>query len=110
MKRYVPLVLLMFAVVAVVLSLWGEDSYGRLLGLRQSLAAQKETNAELGEKVGQLKSRVMGLRGDDRELEKTARNELGMARPNELIFFFEKKGEESLNSGASGQKEGKSAR
>jgi cell division protein FtsB len=39
--------------------------------------------------VTDLREKVYGLKNDDRVLEKTARNELGLARPGELIVFFE---------------------
>ena len=93
LKPYIFLVLLLCACAAALYSLAGDENYGRLSSLRKGLAAQKKTNAELSEKVANLKSKVTGLRTDDRELEKSARNELGMARPNELIFLFEKKEE-----------------
>lgn len=92
-KKYAPLALICFGILAAIFSMLGEESYGRLLSLKKSLQAQKETNAELSDTVSHLRSRVSGLRNDNRELEKAARNEQGMARPNELIFVFEKKGE-----------------
>ena len=41
-------------------------------------------------RIEDLKSQVYNLQNDPRALEKAARNELGMARPNERIFIFEK--------------------
>ena len=87
-KRYGPILLIVCLLAATVYSLFGDESYGKLVALRKSLVAQQAANAELGKKVSELKAKVGGIRSDDRELEKTARNELGMARPNEMIFIF----------------------
>jgi cell division protein FtsB len=42
-----------------------------------------------------LKREVTGLQSDPRSVEKAARSELGMARPDEMIVIFEKKKGES---------------
>ena len=89
-RRIAPVVFLVLGLGAVVYSLLGDESYPRLRQLRSTLQSQKRTNAELREKVLKLRHEVRGLESDDRLLEKAARNELGMARPGERIFVFEK--------------------
>ena len=56
--------------------------------IKQSLRLQKQHNAELAEHVGSLADEARRLQTDDRFLEKTARDELGLARPGEQIFLF----------------------
>jgi cell division protein FtsB len=91
MKQYWIIFGLVCALAAALYSLFADGSYLGLKGLQRSVSNQDEKNEELQHKVSELKTRIHGLRTSDRELEKAARNELGMARPNELIFLFEKK-------------------
>ncbi len=83
------IVLLLCGAAFVLVSLFGDDSYSKLQTLRRSLEAQKSLNAELHGRVRGLDSEVRSIQVSDRELEKHARNELGLARPNELIFIFD---------------------
>ena len=73
------------------MTIYGKDSYGHVVELRDSLAWQQEQNEALIRKVKKLKSKVVGLQKDDRTVEIAARNELGVARPDELVVIFEKK-------------------
>jgi cell division protein FtsB len=41
--------------------------------------------------VQALRREVQGLQSDSRTVEKAARSELGMARPDEVVVIFEKK-------------------
>lgn len=89
MKHTTSLVLFGCALLAAILVLLGDKSLSRLRSLQQSLRDQIEESREVEARVNQLKGQVYRLRHDDRALEKKARNELGLARPNETIFIFE---------------------
>ena len=89
MKQYIALSLLVGAFAVALFSLFGDDSYSRMQSLRRSIENQQSKNSELESKVSKLQSEFTSLRFDDKQLENTARNELGMARPNELIFKFD---------------------
>ena len=89
MKGLAPGIILICALVAALFSLFGDDSYGRMQGLQRSLMAQQQKNSELRETVGNLKQEVYGLQHSDRVLEKAARNELGLAKQNEMVFIFD---------------------
>ena len=91
MKRFAGLVLLAFTVITVLFLIFGDESYSNLRALERSVKLQTERNANLDTYVSDLKSTVRSLRYDDRAIEIAARNELGMARPDEIIFFFEEK-------------------
>lgn len=94
-KELAPFVLIVLGLVTAVLSLFGEDSYSKLTTLKKAVSMQQQENQSLGDKVNKLRYDVQSLREDDRALEKAARNQLGLARPNEEIFIFEKKVERS---------------
>lgn len=91
MRSYVVLILLFCALSAAIFSIFGPDSYNKLVALKNALEEQKQENRELDSKVGELRSQVLGIVSSDRKLEKAARNELGMARPSEYIFIFDRK-------------------
>lgn len=89
MKQYIALSLLVGACCVALFSLFGDDSYSRMQSLQRSIENQSVKNAELEGKVTRLQGELASLRYDDSELEIAARNQLGMARPNELIFRFD---------------------
>jgi cell division protein FtsB len=88
-KNYAPVIIIGLATITVLCSLFGEDSFQRLSGLRAATERQESSNQELRARVEELKSSVSSLRSGGRALEKAARNELGLVRPNEQIFIFE---------------------
>lgn len=89
MRKYLPLLFLACAVITALVSFLGDNSYSKLQALRNGLLVQREENQKLESYVNDLKREVQGLNQDPRVLEKAARNELGLARPNETIFLFE---------------------
>lgn len=90
MRYFTPGVILALAVSILFFCFFGDGSYAKLLTLRQSLQVQRLDNAATAQHVQSLRRKIYGLQQDNRVLEKTARNELGMARADELIFFFER--------------------
>jgi len=54
------------------------------------MKSQQERNSALQGKVDSLRREVLSLQHDKRALERAARNELGLARPDEKIFIFKK--------------------
>jgi cell division protein FtsB len=77
--------------VAAAFSFLSDDGFSRLTSLNKSLELQQRANARLEDNVQSLKRQVIGLQNDVRTVEKAARSELGMARPDELVVIFEKK-------------------
>lgn len=77
-----------FAFGVILLLLFGDGSLEQLDAIKESLRLQKVHNAELSEHVDSLTEEAHRLQTDDRFLEKTARDELGLARPGEQIFLF----------------------
>ncbi len=68
-----------------------DNSYSRLILMKENIQRQTDKNSELRKEVDELHTKVYNLQNNPRELEKAARNKLGMARPGEEIFIFEKK-------------------
>lgn len=93
MKKVLPTVLLLVAAVLSFSAIFAGESYGRLRELRAMLVRQRDANQELKGTVDSLKREVSQLENDPRKLEKAARNELVLARPNEMVFIFDQEGD-----------------
>jgi len=89
MYRFAPIVFFLFGCLILTLSLFGAGGLPSLDVVKSSLISQQSKNEELRNQVSSLRSFASELSTNDRTLEKAARNELGMARPNEKIFIFE---------------------
>ena len=57
------------------------SSWWTLRGLRKEIAAARKEEDS-------LKGRIAAAKGDDRALERAARNELGLQRPGEIEYRF----------------------
>lgn len=77
------------AIAVFAYFLLGDGSISNFHSLKESLDTQRVKTEELRTKVDSLKSQAYKLKKDDRFLEQAARNELGLARPDELIFLFD---------------------
>lgn len=91
MRSTATLFLLGCAVVAAAFSFLSDDGFVRLSSLNRRLEQQQRANAKLSDTVQALKREVQGLQADPRIVEKAARSELGMSRPDEVVVIFEKK-------------------
>lgn len=89
MRRYAPFLFVLGVLVTAVYTLFGDDSYSKLVALRSRLEVQQSENKVMTDEVRRLRKEVTGVLQDDRELEKAARNELAMARHGEVIYLFD---------------------
>lgn len=93
MKQAFPFIAVLLGLIVTVASLFGKDGFEKQHSMEKVLENERGRNSELKQYVDSLKEKVYTLQHDDRELEKTARNKLGMARPGEVVIFFDKKSE-----------------
>lgn len=64
-------------------------NHDQLERLGRELAQLQEQNRELGRKNADLEKKILALRDDPRLAERQARESVGLARPDELVFQFE---------------------
>ena len=95
MRSTATLFLIGCAVVAAAFSFLSDDGFVRLSSLNRRLEQQQRANIKLADTVQALKREVQGLQVDPRTVEKAARSELGMSRPDEVVVIFEKKDKNS---------------
>lgn len=87
--KYAPIVLSLLALLVLGSSLLSEQGLREIRSLERSLAIQQEENSSLSYRVSKLKDELKSVMSSDRGLERAAREDLGLVRPNEKIFVFE---------------------
>ncbi len=81
--------LLLLAIAAVAYSaVAGHDGVTHLLALRAERQRLGEEAVALLQQNTSLRDQVKRLKADDRFLESIARRELGLVRPNEVVYRF----------------------
>jgi len=83
-----PFLLLVVATVVVPVRMLDEQGLPRYRALRSELADIRSANERARREVRLLKATVERLRDDPAEIERIARDELGMLREGELMFQF----------------------
>jgi cell division protein FtsB len=83
-----PSLVIATALISTPALIFGERGLPRLHALEQRLEEIEEQNAVLQRDNELLLRRVRALREDPRQIEWVARRELGLVRPEELIFHF----------------------
>lgn len=83
-----PSLIIATALVSTPTLIFGDQGLPRLQALEQRLEELEEQNATLQRDNELLLRRVRALREDPRQVEWVARRELGLVRPEELVFYF----------------------
>ncbi len=68
---------------------YGPEGLGRTWRLQRDLEGLEARNRELSEENHRLRLRVRSLREDKQAVERVARDELGLVRPEDIVFQFE---------------------
>jgi len=79
------MVMVIMSVPTLILDEQGLPRYRRLHGELQDL---RESNEDLVQEIATLKGEIEALRTDPSYVERIARDELGMVRPEEIVFQF----------------------
>ena len=75
-------------IILLQVRLWvGEGSFAQVWALEQSIAEQREENAELATRNERLYAEVRNLRNEQGAVEERARMNLGLIRENETFFL-----------------------
>jgi cell division protein FtsB len=79
---------MVMAIMTVPTLVLDEQGLPRYRLLRAELQGLRESNEELIQEIAELKTAVDLLRSDTNYVERIARDELGMVRPEEFVFQF----------------------
>jgi cell division protein FtsB len=86
--------LLLAVVLAAVLGYlpyraYGPSGIGQVLQLERDLERIESENGRVQLENRELRAQINRLKNDEREVERVARDELGLVRANDLVFLFE---------------------
>ncbi len=70
-------------------SAFAEGGFRRYFKLSQDVRQLNDRNQHIVEENQRLRREVKALRGDNRAIERAAREELGFVRPGEIVFSLE---------------------
>src|SRR5213595_2796851 len=94
LRQYGPALLSLLVLVLVVHDIFGTHGY---LAMRRTQQEIKKVNADrerLNKENVQLEEEVKELKSDPRKIETIARDELGLAKPGEVIIKIPQRSEE----------------
>ena len=83
-----PFALMVMAIMTVPTLVLDEQGLPRYRHLREELGELRESNEQLIREIADLKGEIEALRIDPSYVERIARDELGMVRPEEFVFQF----------------------
>ena len=80
--------IMVIVILLLQVRLWvGEGSFAQVWALEQSIAEQREENAELATRNERLYAEVRNLRNEQGAVEERARMNLGLIRDDETFFL-----------------------
>ena len=91
LERALPVAVLVMAVVGAPVMIFSPQGLPRLKGLEKELTDVGDENAELRREIEALRGRVSLLRDDPKQVERIARQNLGLVRQSEVVFQFQTK-------------------
>jgi cell division protein FtsB len=89
MSQRFTLVLLILGSVLVLMLGFGDQSFEGQAKLRQQVESQRAETLALQNTVNKLRSDLHRFDVDPRAVEQVARDSLGMAKANDLVFVFD---------------------
>lgn len=87
-RKAATLASILALIALVVGSLFGDGGMLHLLEQRERSKALRTEVEKLRQENSRLAAEILALRQDPRAVERLAREELGMARPGELVFLI----------------------
>ena len=88
LRWLLPLGLILGSIIAAPILILGDEGLPRYRRLSYELQDARSANRKLRKEIGQLREEVHALGTDPEALERIARDELGMIKPDEILFQF----------------------
>jgi cell division protein FtsB len=90
-KKIVSLLFIFILLALLSITVFGQRGLLHMTRLKEELKRFEVSNQKLQEENTALKKEIEQLKNDRRHLEDLARDELGLAKENELIYDLKKK-------------------
>ncbi|MCC6220117.1 MAG: septum formation initiator family protein [Deltaproteobacteria bacterium] len=88
MHRITPLVLLLMTFSVVFFTVQGKHGVRELLRMFEYVDLAKQEDDKLQREIFEVKEKMHRVREDDFYLEKIAREELGLAKPRDVVYIL----------------------
>lgn len=88
MNRLASIVLVLLSVLLFLLSLAGNHGLLHLKRLEGEAQSLQEKDSQLSREIAETNNQIYGAKNSDDVLEQRAREELGLAKPNEVVYIF----------------------
>ncbi|MEJ7730885.1 MAG: septum formation initiator family protein [Polyangiaceae bacterium] len=88
LERWLPVGVLVLAVIGAPVLILSPQGLPRLRGLEKELADVEDENATMRREIEELRGKVARLRDDPAAVERIARDDLGLLRQTEVVFQF----------------------
>lgn len=88
LDHWLPLALIGVALVSVPIQVFSRTGLPQLRQLEAERARTAEQETLLSHEISQLRAEVERIKNEPSAVEQVARDELGLVRPNEVVFQF----------------------
>jgi len=90
-KKIITLLFILILLLLLTVTVFGQRGLLHMTRLKEEVKRFEASNQKLQEENITLKKQIEQLKNDRRHLEDLARDELGLAKENELIYDLKKK-------------------
>lgn len=88
MNRVTSIILVLLSALLFLLSMAGNHGFIHLRQLRTEAELLREKDDQLSREIAETTNKIYGAKNSDDVLEQHAREELGLAKPNEVVYIF----------------------
>ncbi len=88
MNKISSIILIIFSLSLLFFSLTGKHGLIQLQKINYEIKKITEKNTEISDNISRIKNKIYGIQNSNAVIEKTAREELGLARSNEVVYVF----------------------
>jgi cell division protein FtsB len=87
-NRISTIIILLLSVLMMCFTIAGNHGLLHLRRLNREVESLRKKNDELAQEVSSVRTELEAAQNSDVTLEKTAREQLGLAKPNEVVYIF----------------------
>ncbi len=88
MNRITTLIFLLLSLVMMFFTVAGNRGVLTLQRMDREVKSLREKNEELSRESAEIERQIAAVREDAEVLEQKGREELGLAKPNEIVYIF----------------------
>lgn len=87
-NRFASLIIIFLSLILFFLSVTGSHGFLALRKIGGEVKQLEEKNEQLSREIVDLNNKIFAIQKSDEVLEQKAREELGLAKPNEIVYIF----------------------